>query len=1038
MERNVKKLINSRILTNIKYILTIFLFGELFFYVLSIVYDKKLYYFWLVLVSVLAVYFIYYSFIFLVKIAKRKRYDIILSIIIALFLLIYPRFNIVQEFIENFPNTIQVLSSYILTIWSVLALMIFGLYYYFLKKETGEKKPKEPYFLSDEPIQDKEGEEEDVFGFEDDAKNFADQVLNNESSNSIVFGIDAPWGSGKSSYLYFCKQYWKEYNDKNKDKNKDSLIIFEFNPLRFGKSSDVFEMFTKELLKKIDENYFNPEASSEFKKYIKLISSINFGPFGISLPFSNNTNSEEAFKNLEEYLKNFNKKIIVLIDDLDRIPLEKVKTVIDIVKKSFVLPNVTYVLCYDTENINSFDVNLKETETKNVIESEDDNIPKSTNSNNINSDGTKKEKDTITISREKIDNLKIAEYFEKVVNVKKTLVCSRESLKNYLVHEINSGEHKCVTKKSTENVEQAIDKIFDFSTFDEYINYVGDLRKIKRFLNIFRMQIVNKLDLINSDIEFADLCHLVLIYINYPRIFREIYASETDGGKEIFSLVSSYNPKNKRTEYINSEKYKQYSKNLTKEKRYLLDKVFHQKRFDVDSIEEKVMRTFAAFNGTGGTQRNLERHLVLITRKERSDLKKEAYNFHSEKVKDFIGGKKIIEEIFKSKEYAFSKENNAEKYRLMFFRILIENIDKIKYEKAQEVIDYILNDIENYSVARNDKIDIKLRRNLIYFLLAILNDKGWEDGVNNTGENVVKIAERVFGDKEFENRGILDKLPSNKGILGIYDMLEFRLYCSHDRSNHYYNLFSALGYRENKKAKTNGLVRDLAVQQMREISQKCFEIIKTAYIENSLNIFDEIKNISQESFYGKSYEYIKGKIGNIQENFEREKNAMISFMIYQVANKNIDFGVGCGYYDEDKSENKNGIRKTFNEYLFDVCFSMDIKKENCVYFVDYLLNHLKREQDYSSDISKYVPAFENFTITLDAKMLVDYWVENGEEIKKYFIGKNKTIYTYNYTAFYNEDLGDLFKVLDEEIPGKQIRELIEIVKNYKNIKLISN
>lgn len=1005
MERNVKKLIDNRILTNIKCILAIFLFGELFFYVLSIVYDKKLYYFWLVLLFVLFISVFKYLIWFVEKVQSSKRWDIILSIFISILLLLFLNRNIL----------IKIISNNILAILIILVFLIFIIGYvkYFTekekKKEEKEKDEKEEaYFLSDEPIQN--NKEEDILGFKDDAGNFAKQVLNGDSSNSLVFGIDAPWGSGKSSYLYFCKKYWKE-------NNKNDVIIFEFNPLRFGKSSDIFEMFTRELLKKIDENYFNPEASFEFKRYIKLISNINFGPFGISFPFSNNTNSEKAFENMEEYLKNFNKKIIVLIDDLDRIPLEKVKIIIDIVKKSFVLPNIAYVLCYDTENINSFDANLKETETKNVIKSEDDNIPKNASPNDINSDGVKKEKGIITISREKIDNTKIVEYFEKVVNVKKTLVCSRESLKNYLNREINSGKYKYITKESTENVERAIDKIFDFSTFDEYINYVGDLRKIKRFLNIFRMQIANKLDLINNDIEFTDLFHLVLIYINYPHIFREIYASETDGGKEIFSLVSSYNPESKRTEYINSEKYKQYSKNLTKEKRYLLDKVFHQKRFDVGSIEEKVMRTFVAFNGTGGTQRNLERHLILIAKRERIDLRKEAYNFHSEKVKDFIGGKKIIEEIFKSEEYAFSKENNAEKYRLMFLRILIENIDKIKYEKAQEVIDYILNDIENYSVARNDKIDIKLRRNLIYFLLTILNDKGWEDGVSNTGKNVVRIAERIFGEnKEFENRGILDKLSSSKGILGIYDMLEFRLYCSHDRSNRYYNLFSALGYHENKEAKTDGLVRNLAIQQMREISQKCFQIIKTVYIKNSLNIFDEIENISQESFYGKSYEYIKEKTGNIQENFEREKNTMSSFIIYQIANKNIDYGVGCGYYDEDKSENNNGIRKTFNEYLFNVCFNITIKKENCIYLVDYLLTHLKEKRDYSSDTRyEYIPDFERFTIALDKKMLVDYWTKNGEEIKKYFIGKNKTIYTYNYTAFYDEDLKDLFEVLDKEV-----------------------
>ena len=1007
----MNKLIRNKIITNIKYLLGIFLLGELFFYALNFFvnnnyFSGELVYFWNVIFLCLIALFFYHTIIFSEKICKSKRYDILLSIFIASLFLLHNN-NLITALLNN------VIVKYLLMIDLGLLIIIFYIHPF---TQSNKKRKNEPLFLSDESEEDSE---KDILGFKDDARVFAEQVLNNNSPNSMVFGIDAPWGSGKTTYLNFCKEFWKKQPD---------IIIFDFNPLRFENRSNLFKIFVNELLKKINEKHYIPEISNAFHKYANFIKKINLGIF--ELDFSGFTNTKQtkkyAFELLKENMEHFDGKIIIVIDDLDRLPLEDVKTIIDVVKKSFVLPNVSYILCYDTENLSTFNTDLKITATK--------SYGKDDNQNNADQNKTTK-----SLSREIADTVKIVEYFEKVVNIKKTLVCSRESLKNYLLREIDNDRtlstgYKYFSDESFEKIKQAIEKIFDPKTFNENVNYIGDLRKLKRFLNTFRMQIAPDLNIKNIGIDFVDLFYLVLIYINYPRIFRKIYTNETEGANGFFSLLFDYNSNREdRVAYKNSSKYKRYLKErLVDEERYLLNKIFDEERFQnkdaAIEVNESANRNCAAFNNTemflSGNKEtgkgNLEKYLMLITGR-RIPNPKEEYNFHSGKIEEFIKGKKI-EEIFESKEYIFSKENNAEKYRLMFFRILVENLNKIKYEKAQEVIDYILDDIKNYSVAKNDKVDIELRGNLIYSLLTILNDKGWRGGVNNTGENVVRIAKRIFGEgEEFKNKGILNKLSNNRSILGIYDMLEFRLFCSHDRSSRYFNLFSALGYHENTEAKTDGSIRDLAIQQMREISQKCFQIIKTAYIENSLNIFDEIKNISQESFYGKSYEYVKDKMGNIQENLEKEKNAMISFMIYQIANKNIDFGVGCGYYDEDKSENNNGIKKTFNEYLFNVCFNMTTKKENCIYLVDYLLIHLKRKRDYSSDAKyEYVPDFEDFTIALDKKMLVDYWIKNEEEIKKYFNGKNKTIYTYNYTAFYEEDLPELFNELD-----KGVKEIVK-------------
>ncbi len=71
---------------------------------------------------------------------------------------------------------------------------------------------------------------------------------------------------------------------------------------------------------------------------------------GLGLPKSSEF-IEDAFSQLEGFLADFDKKIIVIIDDLDRLDFATIKEVLCMAKKAFMLPNISYILCYDTENI---------------------------------------------------------------------------------------------------------------------------------------------------------------------------------------------------------------------------------------------------------------------------------------------------------------------------------------------------------------------------------------------------------------------------------------------------------------------------------------------------------------------------------------------------------------------------------------------------------------------------------------------------------------------------------------------------------------
>jgi hypothetical protein len=74
----------------------------------------------------------------------------------------------------------------------------------------------------------------------------------------------------------------------------------------------------------------------------------------------------------------------------------------------------------------------------------------------------------------------------------------------------------------------------------KYLPLVGDLRKVKRFVNAMLLMQLERSDLGRTDFNKRDLINLILLHLNYPGLFRCIYAEETEGRCGTFSVRREY------------------------------------------------------------------------------------------------------------------------------------------------------------------------------------------------------------------------------------------------------------------------------------------------------------------------------------------------------------------------------------------------------------------------------------------------------------------------------------------------------------------
>ncbi|WP_298789197.1 P-loop NTPase fold protein [uncultured Marinococcus sp.] len=206
-------------------------------------------------------------------------------------------------------------------------------------------------YFSDKPLN---SFEEDFFNRSPFAKRVAEVIETSLSAESTVIGINGKWGEGKTSVLNLIEGYFQE-------EEKSDILTIRFNPWLFSNEEEmltnIFYLFADKL--KIDLETKKEKTGNFIRNRIKPISKVlsNFPKvpdIGTQLTaFFVKANIDELRERIEKILLDTNKRIVIFVDDIDRLDKEEIYSIFKIVKLTTDFKNITYVLAFDNDLVAS-------------------------------------------------------------------------------------------------------------------------------------------------------------------------------------------------------------------------------------------------------------------------------------------------------------------------------------------------------------------------------------------------------------------------------------------------------------------------------------------------------------------------------------------------------------------------------------------------------------------------------------------------------------------------------------------------------------
>ncbi len=208
---------------------------------------------------------------------------------------------------------------------------------------------------------------QDILGREKFAAHLGGAIVDWNIKESLVVGLYGEWGEGKSSIINLAKKHIEEKSEKLLAKKKPTIV--EFNPWLFSNMENLVQQFFNEIGKKLGD-----ETDEKFKKYASALSEIvpkEKKVFDLLLrilldlkflkgfPKISNwaenylTSNKKSISQLkEEIIKEFGKrknKLIVIIDDIDRLNQQEIRQIFQLVKSNANFPNTVYLLAFARE-----------------------------------------------------------------------------------------------------------------------------------------------------------------------------------------------------------------------------------------------------------------------------------------------------------------------------------------------------------------------------------------------------------------------------------------------------------------------------------------------------------------------------------------------------------------------------------------------------------------------------------------------------------------------------------------------------------------
>jgi len=198
--------------------------------------------------------------------------------------------------------------------------------------------------------------QDDLFGHAPFAESLANSICRYPGNDGLVLALYGPWGSGKSTVLSYVRHYLEQRTET------DQPVIVTFNPWWFSGQENLARAFLGQLQAVL------PAKSEKFKKLGDLLGDFAEGVGGlidlsgmtggagskigklIGLVTKRKPKDVPALKSeISKILREAEKRILVVIDDIDRLTPEETRQLFTVIKALADFPNVVYLLAFDRE-----------------------------------------------------------------------------------------------------------------------------------------------------------------------------------------------------------------------------------------------------------------------------------------------------------------------------------------------------------------------------------------------------------------------------------------------------------------------------------------------------------------------------------------------------------------------------------------------------------------------------------------------------------------------------------------------------------------
>lgn len=172
-------------------------------------------------------------------------------------------------------------------------------------------------------------------------------LINCNPSKTFTIGLQGSWGIGKTTIINNTIELLK------KNKLDDSFVIVKFNPWDYDNEKAMLKGLIDTILNNMNLNFKAEETNQLIDSIIEIVfydTKPNISNF-LKLVNKNISNKNKIEKMINNYLQNENKKLLLIVDNMDRIDIEKIKFLLKSISTILNFEKTIYVLLYDEDII---------------------------------------------------------------------------------------------------------------------------------------------------------------------------------------------------------------------------------------------------------------------------------------------------------------------------------------------------------------------------------------------------------------------------------------------------------------------------------------------------------------------------------------------------------------------------------------------------------------------------------------------------------------------------------------------------------------